>query len=490
MLAEPILRAVITRRGGSQSSQAMREFDSLRQTITGAGVLALFDAPWTPVYIGLCFLLNPLLGAMALFGSTSLVMITLLNERATRPRLEKANQAAGLSYASQSQSAAMHDVIRAMGMSEAMVKRHEAERVTVTVTQAEASFAAGGYLSLTRFIRISLQSMGLGVAAYLAVEQQISLGAIFATSLLISRALSPIEQVLGSWRSLTEAHSAYGRLSTLLAKDPTETPKTLLPVPAGNVVAQRISVSEPGSDRALLQDVSFAMAPGQVLGVVGASGAGKTTLLRALVGAQPLSQGRIRVDLADTADWDAERLGRHVGYLPQDIGLFQGTVKQNICRFRDGLGESLEVLDAKVVTAAKAAGAHEMILRLPHGYDTMLNWGGEGVSLGQAQRIGLARALFDDPVVVALDEPNAHLDGEGEHMLVRALEHLRARGAAVILVAHRASLLPAMDRLLVLADGRMALFGDRDEVLRRLNTRPGQAPAAPPALSPGEREVA
>ena len=470
LLAEPILRAVISRRLGGQSSQAMREFDAVRQTVTGAGVLALFDAPWTPIYMGLCFLLHPWLGVMALLGSGALVGLTLLNERITRPLLERANQAAALSYASQAQSSSGRDVIRAMGMGDAMVRRHQAERVSVTMSQAEASFAAGRILGLTRFIRIALQSLGLGLAAYLAVEQKISLGAIFATSLLISRALAPIEQILGSWRSLAEAHSAYGRLSTLMGEDERSETRTLLPIPAGHVIAEGLTVAGPGQERPLLFGVGFSMAPGQVLGLIGPSGAGKTTLLRALVGAQALTQGRVRIDGADIADWDADGLGRHIGYLPQDIGLFQGTVKQNICRFRDGGGDARAFTDAKAIAAARACGAHEMILTLPLGYDTMLDWGGKGVSLGQAQRIALARALFDDPIIVALDEPNAHLDNEGELALVRALAHLKDRGAAVIIVAHRQSMLGAMDQLLVLAGGRVVQHGARDDVLRLLNS--------------------
>jgi PrtD family type I secretion system ABC transporter len=485
LLAEPVLRAMMSRQLGGKSAQAMRDFDSLRQTVTGAGVLALFDAPWTPIYIGLCFLLHPMLGVMALLGSGALIGLTLLNERFTRPKLDKANQAAAWSYASQAQSAAARDLVRAMGMSEAMVRRHQLERLSVTESQAEASFTAGRFMSLTRFIRLALQSLALGVGAYLAVEQQVSIGAIFAASLLIARALAPIEQVLGSWRSLAEAHSAYGRLSSLLADAGGAAPRTLLPIPAGHVLVERLTIVAPGQERLLLQGVNFAMAPGRVLGLVGPSGAGKTTLLRALIGAQAPNQGKVRFDGADIADWDPDGLGRHIGYLPQDVSLFQGTVKQNICRFRDGLGDAREFVDAKVIAAAKACGAHDMILTLPLGYDTVLDWGGKGVSLGQAQRIALARALFDDPVIVALDEPNAHLDNEGELMLLQAISHLKARGAAVIIVAHRQSMLEAMDQLLVLSGGQVIQHGDRDEVLRRMNVPVPQV--AGPAL---QREVA
>jgi PrtD family type I secretion system ABC transporter len=469
LLAGPILRASLSRQLGGKGTQAMRDFDSLRQTLTGAGVLALFDAPWTPVYIGICFLLHPMLGVMAVVGSAALIGLTLLNERITRPYLDRANWAAAWSYTSQAQTVAARDVVRALGMGDAMVRRHQDERLSVTGAQAEASLTAGRYLSLTRFIRISLQSLGLGLAAYLAMGQQISAGAIFAASLLIARALSPIEQILGSWKSLAEAHSAYGSLEALLDGSAVTAPRTLLPKPTGRLSVEHLTVFGTVTDRPLLQNVSFSMAPGTVLGLIGPSGAGKTTLLRALMGAQALSQGKVRLDDADVTDWDPDRLGRHFGYLPQDISLLQGTVKENICRFRSSLDEHPEKTDAKVIAAARACGVHEMILSLPLGYDTVLDWGGKGVSLGQAQRIALARALYDDPVFVALDEPNAHLDGEGESKLLSALQALKSRGAAVIIVAHRLSMLVAMDQVLVLSEGRVAQYGDRDEVVRVLN---------------------
>ena len=468
-VARPILAATISRELGPKAGQAMKDFDSFRQTITGPGILALFDAPWTLVYVALCFLLHPLLGAMAVVGSVALIGLTLLTEYTVRPRLAASNKAASWFYTSQAQSAMTSELVRALGMREAVVRRHERERLTVTTLQAEASFAAGRYMGITKFIRLALQSLALGAAAYLAVGQQISAGAIFAASLLIARALSPIEQVLASWKALAEAHTAYGALQTLLGQCDAEGPRTQLPVPAGRVLAERITVFGPGRESPVLQNVSFTVNPGQILGLVGPSGGGKTTLLRTLVGAMAPSQGQVRLDGADIADWDSDRLGRHLGYMPQDIALMQGTVKQNICRFRDALGEDPSVIDAKAVTAAQAAGAHDMILKLPLGYDTLLDWGGRGLSLGQAQRIALARALFDEPQFVALDEPNAHLDGEGEGMLLKALQDLKARGAAVVLVAHRSSMLEVMDELLVLQGGRVAQYGPRDEILNRLS---------------------
>jgi ATP-binding cassette subfamily C protein len=473
-LARPILQSSLRRGSGGGGARSMREFDKLRQTVTGAGVLALFDAPWTVVYIALCFLIHPALGMMALIGSGALIALTLMNERATRPRLEKANEAASWSYVSQGQSAAASELIRAMGMREAMVSRHQQERVVLTNLQSEASFAAGRYIGLTKFIRLSLQSLALGVAAYLALNQQISAGAIFAASLLIARALSPIEQVLGSWRSIEETLGAYAYLKAQLGEWGPDQPRTRLPPPSGRLDVEGVTVCAASRDLPVLQDASFSVAAGEVVGLVGPSGAGKTTLVRALVGAADLSEGRVRLDGADINDWDCDRLGRHIGYLPQDVGLFQGTVKQNICRFRDGLGEDADEIDAKVIAAAQSCGAHEMILGLPSGYDTRLDWGGRGVSLGQAQKIALARALFDRPSLVALDEPNAHLDADGEAALLKALFDLKARGASVIVVAHKTSLLEVMDKLVVVIGGRVVEQGPRNDVLLKLNQPPPQ----------------
>jgi ATP-binding cassette subfamily C protein len=470
--ASAILTQMLSHRSAANPPQAMREFDILRQTMSGAGVLALFDAPWTVVYIALCFLIHPLLGALAIVGSASLIALTVATERATRSRVDAANTAASWFYTSQAQSLAAADVVGALGMADAMVSRHAQERSTITRLQAEASLAAGKFLSLTKFLRLALQSLALGLAAYLAIGQAISAGAIFAASLLIARALMPIEQVLGSWKSLAEAHHAYGSLKALMSGRAAASPRTLLPPPSGRVSVDQVTVLAGAGQRPLLLGVNMAVEPGEVLGLVGASGAGKTTLMRTIVGALAPSQGQVRLDGADIADWDPNRLGRHVGYLPQDVSLFQGTVKQNICRFRDCLGEDPGHIDAMAVAAAKACGAHEMILRLAQGYDTVLGWGGQGVSLGQAQKIAIARALFGEPSLVALDEPNAHLDEEGEAMLLAALAQLKARGASVIVVAHRASLLEAMTDLLVLAQGRVVQRGPRDAVLGRLRAPP------------------
>jgi ATP-binding cassette subfamily C protein len=450
----------------------MRDFDVFRQAVTGGAIIALFDAPWTLVYALLCFVLHPVLGVMALVGMGCLVGLSFATERATLPRLEKASEAAARSYGSQAQAASASELIRALGMREAIVRRHQNDRSTLTTLQSEASFAAGQYMGATKFIRLSLQSLGLGLAAWLAVGQAISPGAIFAASLLTARALTPLEMLLGSWRSLGDARSAFAGLCVALENAPAGPPRTVLPTPNAKLSVEGLAVAGALPDRPILQGVSFEVGPGEVLGLVGASGAGKTTLVRALVGAIPPSRGAVRLDHASLNDWDAERLGRHIGYLPQDLGLLAGTVKQNICRFRDTTGEQAEELDLRVVSAAQICGAHELILRLPSGYDTMLGHQGGGLSLGQAQRVALARALFDQPRFLILDEPNAHLDGEGETRLLQALSRAKAWGAAIVLVAHRATMLPIIDSLLVLQDGRVTHHGPRDDVLEQINAAP------------------
>lgn len=481
-LAGSILATNLSRGG---APMAMRDFDTLRQAITGPGVVALFDAPWTLVYVGLCFVLHPILGAMAFAGCATLALLSLATERAIVEPIARASIEAAGSYASQSRAAPLVDLICSLGMRPAIMTGQLAERAGAVRLQAQASFTAARYQSATRFVRLSLQSLGLGTAAWLAVEQQLSAGAIFAASLLMSRALAPLEMVLGSWRSLTEARNAYGRLEGKLVSAP-DAALTQLPPPTGQLTVEQVWVAGPIADRPLLGGVSFDVRPGEVLGVVGPSGAGKSTLGRALVGALRPERGHVRLDHASLSDWDQDRLGQYIGYLPQELGLLQGTVKQNICRFANLLPGDAELIDAKVVAAARACGAHEMILRLKAGYDTLLDWGGVGLSLGQAQRIALARALYGDPHLVVLDEPNAHLDGEGEACLLQALSALKARGAAVVLVAHRATMLAVMDSLLVLNDGRVTRHGPKDEVLSQLNG----APTGRPQELPSSREAA
>jgi ATP-binding cassette subfamily C protein len=477
-LARPVLgRDVLTK-------QAMREFDILRQTVTGPAMLAVFDAPWTPFYILVCFLLHPWLGLVVFVGALILGGIAWLNEQATRRRLQSANEAANIAYVSQEQSAAGAEVVRALGMRGAMVQRHLHERENSARLQAEASFAGGGYLAATRFVRLSLQSVALGVGAWLAIEQKITPGAIFAASFLVARALAPVEQLLGAWRSVTQARGAWRTLNETLDRGAPDIALTHLPPPTGALEAERLTVLTAARDAAILQQITFRVAAGEIVGVIGPSGAGKSTLMRMLSGGGLPDAGAIRFDGAEMRDYEPERLARHIGYMPQDASLFAGTVKENIARFRNHLGEDPVAIDEMAIEAARFCGAHDMIVRLPDGYDTPLGWGGRGLSAGQAQRIAVARSLFGAPSLLLLDEPNAHLDMEGEAQLVSTLKALKARGATVMIVAHRTGVLGAIDKLMVLREGRLEMYGERDEVIGRLNAASRPQVAAPGARRP------
>jgi PrtD family type I secretion system ABC transporter len=469
-LAGVILDATLARprdSGDVLTRQAMREFDTLRQTLTGGALMSLFDAPWIPIYLLVCFLLNPLLGLVVLVGGGILLGVTWRNERATKGRLLRAGEAANYAYVSQEQSAGAADIVRALGMRQAIVVRHLGEREAASRLQAEASFATGGYLAVTRFVRLFLQSLALGVGAWLAIEGHLSAGAIFAASFLVARALAPLEGMLGAWKSLGQARNAWRTIDELLQRAPS-TALTTLPPPEGAIEVDRLVVMKPRGDGAILQGLGFRVQAGEVVAIIGPSGAGKSTLLRTVAGAGGAYSGAIRFDGAEMGDFDLERLAQRIGYLPQDTALFSGTVKENIARFSNYLGHDPVLVDERVIEAAKACGAHDMILHLEDGYDTRLTWGGKGLSAGQAQRIALARALFGQPKLLMLDEPNAHLDSDGEALLVETIRSQKARGSTVLIVAHRTGILSAVDRLMVMRDGRIEMFGPRDEVLARL----------------------
>lgn len=367
------------------------------------------------------------------------------------------------------------EAVRALGMQGAMVRRHLAEREDMLAWQAEASFAASSRMAASRFLRNMLQSGALGLGALLAIDGQISGGAIFASSFLLGRAVAPVDQLVGSWRSIIAARASHGEIMAWIDGALDDVPQTGLPRPKGRVDVERVTIEDPHSQRLILNNLSFAIGPGEMVAVIGASGAGKSTLVRLVAGAIACDQGEIRIDGAERSQWDGDALAVHVGYMPQQLSLFAGSIRDNIARFADP--DMDDRIDADVIAAAQACGAHEMVLRLPQGYDTMLGWGGMGLSMGQTQRIALARALFRDPAVLILDEPNAHLDSDGEAQLVAALAKAKARGAAIMVTAHRTGLLGPADRILVLDNGRMRMSGPRDQVLGAL-TRPRPAPVA------------
>lgn len=474
VLAPKLLDATLGRPDMPEARRALRDFDTLRATISGTGALALFDAPWTPLYILVCFLVHPLVGLLALAGGVILPVIAWLNQRAVRPRLERAEGAANQSYLLQEQLLGSAESVRALGMRRALVARQVRQRESMLTEQTGANFASGSYFIATKFVRLSLQSLALGLGAVLAIQGSITAGAIFASSFLIARALQPIEQLIGASKSLTAARDAYNEIDVLLAEDQASLIPTTLPAPRGALAVEAITVINERRDGAIVNGVSFSVAAGEVIAIIGPSGAGKSTLVRVISGALTSDRGVVRLDGASTADWEPERLARHIGYLPQDSVLFPGTVAENIARFSAELGGERGDVDSGVVAAANWVGASELIKRLPNGFDHRLGLGGRGLSAGQAQRIALARAMFGDPPLLVLDEPNSHLDGEGDAALVKAIGDAKARGKTVLIVSHKLGVLPVVDKILLMRDGRVEMFGPRDEVLAKI--MPPQAP--------------
>lgn len=482
ILAPTLLEATLKHPGLSRNRlarQVMREFDVFRQALTGPAIFAVLDAPWVPIYLIIAFILHPWVGVLCTVGAVIVILLAIRNEQVTRDKLQRANQAAGQTYAEFDSTIASADIVRALGMRDAMVTAHLAQRDMMMQLQTEASLSSSGIMATSKFVRQFLQSLALGVGALLAIDGLISPGAIFACMFIVGRALAPIDQVVGNWRGLVQARGAWKTLNDLLSETPPDVSLTQLPRPRGLIEVEQLHVVAEDR-RPILQNISFTVQPGQVVAIVGPSGAGKSTLVRALAGALTPDHGLIRYDGSDQRNWDPERLAEHIGFMPQESALFSGTVKENIARFRNRLGEDPGLVDADAIAAARAAGAHELISRLSGGYDHVLSLGGRGLSAGQSQRVALSRALFRDPAILILDEPNSNLDAEGDAELTQCLEKAKARGATILLVAHRMSVLPVVDVLMVVQDGRITAMGPRDEVLSRLAPQRG-APAVPAA---------
>ena len=464
--------------GGTEYVHGLRDVNILRGFLTGNGIFALFDIPWLPFYIIIIFVFHPLLGVVALLGATLLLLLAFLNEKLTRQPLERLQ--AGTRKAARYIDTSLRnaEVVSGLGMLQAVTRRWAAMNADVQKLQVETSHLAGSMSGITKFLRQFVQIAMMCAGAYLVIDQHVTGGVMMAATIILGRALAPVEMLIGGWKGLVEARSAYARLDELMAAQGARRDATALPVPEGNLTVERVVFAAKGADKAIIKGVGFDLAAGEAMGLIGPSASGKSTLARLVIGVwKPLS-GAVRLDGADVALWPRDRLGRHVGYLPQDVELFSGTVAENIAR----LGEPD---DEAVIDAARRANAHDMILRLPQGYDTQIGEGGAALSGGQRQRIGLARALYGNPRLVVLDEPNANLDGEGEAALMQAMTGMKQAGVTLIVISHRPSILAGVDKLLVLREGSVELFGPRADVMARLSRGPQPAGTALKAVDGG-----
>ena len=464
--------------GRGSSAQPLNDLTSLRQFATGNALFALFDAPWFPLYLAVLFLFHPWLGWLALGGAALLLALTWAYQWLTRAPLAEAGQLA----IQATQAAGSHlrnaEATEAMGMLARLRQRWQGEHGRFLQLQNRASEQGAAFSAASKGVRLALQSLMLGLGALLAVDGQITAGMMIAGSILAGRVLAPLDQLINAWKQWSGAQQAYQRLCDLLRGQPPRASGMSLPAPRGALRVEQLSACAPGSRTPVLAGVSFALEPGQRLVVLGPSGCGKSSLARLLVAAQMPLAGKVRLDGADLQQWHKDALGPHLGYLPQDVQLFAGSIAENIARFA-------EVEADKVVAAAQMAGVHELILRLPQGYDTLLGEGGAGLSGGQKQRIGLARAVYGLPALIVLDEPDANLDEAGEQALLAALERLREQGRTLVLVSHRPALLKGADQLLLLRGGQMQAFGPASRVLQEL-----QQAARPATQSAPVRRVA
>ncbi len=460
-------------------AQAIRDAELLRETVSSALAPTLFDLPWTPVFITLCFLLHPMLGWVALIGGVVLFMLAVVSEKITKSRFEHAGRLSREAGMMVQAALRNGDAVRGLGMGDIVLDRWAGAQSAVVALHAEASERSSALVAISKFTRMAVQAALLCAGAWLSIEQQISSGSIMAASIVMARALAPIEQTVAQWKRVLACRGAYFRLKRLFESSPAPRASMSLPRPAGHLEADGIVVWPLGGNRPTVKGVSFSIQPGETIAVVGASGAGKSSLIKALAGVWPVKGGSVRIDGADYTQWDGIKLGKNIGYLPQDIELFSGTVAENIAR----LGE---VEDEAVIAAAKLAGAHEVILRLPNGYDTPIGESGIALSGGMRQRVGLARAIYGNPALVILDEPNSNLDDEGDRALAKALANLKAEKRTVVVVTHRPTVLASCDKMLVMAFGQVLAFGQRDDVLSRMR---GNRIAAVSSSDPSRKPV-
>jgi ATP-binding cassette subfamily C protein EexD len=454
--------------GRTASAQPLNDLLQLRQFLTGNGLFAFFDAPWMPLYIGFLFLFHPWFGAVAAFSTCVLAGLAIWNELATRSHLEQANRESNEATQFTQRNLRNAEVIEAMGMQSRLRARWQQKQQRVLALQARASAKAGLIAMLVRTYRITVQSLVLGLGAYLAIQKEITPGAMIAGTILLGRALAPLDLMIATWRGFLGAREAYHRLNRLLATAPEREPPMPLPAPRGLISLEQLVVVPPGAPEPVIKGVNLKIEPGTHLAIIGPSGSGKSTLARAVLGLYRPAKGSVRLDDAEIHQWDRTQLGRYIGYLPQDVELLDGTVSENIARFG-------EIDPEKVVEAARSAGIHEMILRMAEGYETRLLGGGHTLSAGQQQRVGIARALYGDPQIIVLDEPNSNLDHAGDVALLATLADLKRKGRTVILITHRNNVLSQVDQILLMSEGQAALYGPRDQVLSALAQSQQQA---------------
>jgi PrtD family type I secretion system ABC transporter len=476
-LRERVFNAVTAhalRKTPGVGTQPLNDLSTIRQFISGQGPFAFLDMPWVPIYLAVIFGMHWLLGAASLVAALTIFAVAVLTEISTRKPIQEATKAQVKASLISDESRRNTEALHALGMLGTVRARWKESQQKALDEHTSGSDVGGLLSAFSRVLRLMVQSGILGLGAYLAIYREISPGMMIAASIIMSRALAPVEQAVANWQQFLSSRKALERLNAILESVPPEVEKMALPRPTGKIDVENLIVQMPGAEKPVLQGLTFSVEPGQGIGVIGPTGAGKSTLARALVGVMPVLRGYVRLDGATHDQRDADELGRMIGYLPQDVQLFDGTVAQNISRFQTDANPE------KIVEAAKLANVHELIQRLPDGYNTQLLEGGARLSAGQRQRVALARALYGDPVLLVLDEPNSNLDAEGEAALDRAIRYSLERNAAVVVIAHRPSALAAVTQILVLSEGKVAALGPRDEIMRKVLMRTAGGTAGQP----------